>query len=417
MHLQHPHDLGAPRRAAWHLAAIVVIAGSLPAGAETPGLVAQQPAEGRYVQTARGYMVPYTMRIPGTSVEFEMVPVPGGTFRIGSPESEADREEHEGPQFEVAVEPFWIGKHEVTWAEYKLYMSMFDNYKKLETRGLRVVNDGNRVDAVTAPSNLYDPTFTFEKGEKPRLPAVSMTQFAAKQYTKWLSGMCGQFYRLPSEAEWEYACRAGTTTAFFFGDDAEQLGDYAWFVDNSDDTPHEVGQKKPNPWGLHDVHGNVAEWCLDQLLKDGYAPPAAEPVAARDALAWPTKLMSRAIRGGAWDLEASECRAAARMPSNEKEWRETDPNTPKSPWWLTDGMALSLGMRVIRPLDEPAGPDRARYWEADLEVIRDAVQQRLKEGRGALGTVDGQLPADLQSLSSEPPATAPPASEPPASKP
>ena len=180
-------------------------------------------------------MIPYTAAIPGTEVQFEMVPIAGGQFMMGSPAAEKGRKADEGPQVEVRVEPFWMGKYPVTWGEYRQFMRLADLFHGFETvqPPLRPVTKDRQADAVTAPSNLYDPTFTYRKGQKPRLPAVTMSQFAAKQYTKWLSRLRDEFYRLPSEVEWEYACRAGTQTAYFFGDDPAMLEKYGWFFDNS----------------------------------------------------------------------------------------------------------------------------------------------------------------------------------------
>ena len=171
-----------------------------------------------------GWLVPYEETIPGSDVTFQMVPVPAGTFLLGSPADEVGREDVEGPQVEIAVSPFWMGAREVTWEEYKVFMSMLDLFTALESSGVRLVTEENEVDAVTAPSALYDPTTTFINGEEPQQPAVTMTQYSARQYTKWLTGLTGRFYRLPAEVEWEYACRAGTKSPFSFND-TDSFGD------------------------------------------------------------------------------------------------------------------------------------------------------------------------------------------------
>ena len=123
-------------------------------------------------------------------------------------------------------------------------------------------------DAVSKPTKPY-VEMSFGMG-KDGYPAISMTQHAASKYCQWLSAKTGHFYRLPTEAEWEYACRAGTTTAFWFGDDGEKIGDYEWYADNADFKYQKVGTKKPNPWGLYDMHGNVAEWVIDAYDAAGY---------------------------------------------------------------------------------------------------------------------------------------------------
>jgi len=284
-------------------------------------------------------------------------------------------------------------------------MAAFELFKAMRSAGIRPVTPDNRADAVTAPSALYDPTTTFVNGEDDALPAVTMTQFAARQYTKWLSGLTGRFYRLPAESEWEYACRAGTQTLWNIGDDAEDLDDAAWFADNCDEAPHPVGQKAANAWGLHDMHGNVAEWCVDELVAGGYGRQAAlpQPVGVADSITWPQKLYPRVLRGGAYYDEAAQCRSAARRGSRdaggtreEPDWKDVDPNLPKSPWWYTEEPALGVGMRVVRPLAEPELAVRRRWWEADTESIKADTADRVQQGRGALGIVDPKLPADLK---------------------
>jgi formylglycine-generating enzyme required for sulfatase activity len=385
---------------------IAVLAASLPARGiravdAGPGFVAgdaRPEAAESAIRVSGGWMVPYDETIPGTDARFRMVPVPGGDATIGSGEAEEGRDAHEGPVHRVRIEPFWIGRCEVTWSEYKAYMAACDLFKALESAGVRKVTPENLADAVTAPSNLYDPTTTFTNGEDPRQPAVTMTQFAARQYTKWLSGLTARFYRLPTESEWEYACRAGSTTPWHYGEDAGALSKVAWFADNSDETTHAVGELAANAWGLHDMHGNVAEWVIDQLQSAGYARQAAlpQPAAAAACIEWPTELSPRVVRGGGYYDEAAQCRSAARRGSEDLAWKDVDPNLPKSPWWYTEEPALGVGMRVVRPLQPPDAATKARFWNADIESIQADAEDRLQQGRGARGLVDPKLPQEAK---------------------
>ncbi len=386
--------------------------------ADQPGLATEEPGETvQSVAIDQGVMVPYVFVIPGTSVASEMVPVPGGEFLLGSPETEADRNEDEGPQVRVTVAPFWIGKCEVTWAEYRAFMAQYEAFKKLDS--LRFASSRlesakkevdlmpevkkyfdeqqMEVDAVTCPTPLYDSSFTYAPGEEPDQPAVTMTQFAAKQYTKWLSGITGEQYRLPTEAEWEYAARAGTTTAYSFGDDPEAIDAYGWYEDNSDYETHAVGTKQPNAWGLYDMHGNAAEWVLDGYQTDHYSQLQSGTSAAA-AVAWPTKLFPRVIRGGSWLSVASDCRSAARQQSDDPEWNLSDPNLPKSPWWFTEEQATGVGFRIVRPLEPMDAAMQKQVWDADIERIRQDVADRLDEGRGAQTAADERLPGAVSAL-------------------
>jgi len=373
------------------------LVGAVCSGAdESVGLLPEKPVDGPAVQTQQGWMVPYETKIPGTEVTFRMIPIPGGEFVMGSPESESGRKDDEGPQRKVIVEPFWMGECEVTWAEYKLFMQLYRSLKEFETKRIRAVTEENRIDAITAPTPLYEPDFTFKFGDDPKQPAVSMTQYSAKQYTKWLSAITGQQFRLPTEAEWEYACRAGSSTAYSFGDDAALLGQYGWFVENSNDKGSKiVRQMKPNSWGLYDMHGNVAEWVLD-----GYAPYAAqaEPFAAATDWVRTDKPDPRVVRGGSWAFAADECRSASRLGSNDQQWKEYDPNLPRSPWWYTTDPARGVGFRLLRssiPLSREKMED---FWKIDAEDIQYDVDDRLNEGRGVLGIADKDLPQAILDL-------------------
>ncbi len=296
-------------------------------------------------------MKPYKVTIPGTDVSYEMVPIPGGNYTMGSPNAEEGRLDDESPQRKIKIEPFWMGKHEVTWDEYDIWSFSLDQ-KIRKLRNLEATEADKRADAVTRPTPPYtDMTFGFGHDG---YPAICMTQLAAKTYCKWLSKKTGHYYRLPTEAEWEYACRAGTTTAFSFGDDPAKIGEYAWYADNSDDQYQKVGKKKPNPWGLYDMHGNVAEWVLDQYLET-YPNKAAANGLLVNPIAVATELYPRVVRGGSWEDEPPECRSAARRGSDE-EWKFQDPQIPQSVWYHTD--ALMVGFRIVRPLRVPSEKER-----------------------------------------------------------
>ena len=310
--------------------------------------------------TAEGDMKAYKEPIPGSAVSFEMLPIPSGEFVMGSPETEKSRKPDEGPQHKVKIEPFWMGKFEVTWNEFELFMFPEEEKKRWSVHGYDGAGEAGVVDAVSRPTRPY-VEMSFGMG-KDGYPAISMTQHAANKYCQWLSAKTGNFYRLPTEAEWEYACRAGTTTAFSWGDDPTKVGDYAWYGFNSDSKYQKVGKKKPNPWGLYDMHGNVAEWTLDQYAPDFYAQ-------FRDGTTtspWnkATKPYPHVARGGGWDDDPDLLRSAARRFS-DKTWKIQDPQLPKSIWYLTD--AQFLGFRVIRPLKVPAPEQLHKYWTSGVE--------------------------------------------------
>ena len=300
-------------------------------------------------------MKPYTEILRHTSAKIEMVPIRGGSFLMGSPKSEAHHRADEAPARKVTIDPFWMGKHEITWNAYEVWGDEIDILRRDLSMEEATPRD-ELADAVTRPTPPYTD-MSFGKGKGKR-PAICMTQHAARTFCKWLSAKTGRYYRLPTEAEWEYACRAGTTTAYHFGDHAEKLGEFAWYLENSEDRYHIVGQKKPNPWGLHDMHGNVAEWVLDQYVPDFYRTHTGP--ASRNPLAIPSRLYPRVVRGGGWDDRAHMLRSAAREGSDPS-WKKQDPQRPRSIWYHTD--ARSVGFRVVRPLVVPTKKARAEKWE------------------------------------------------------
>lgn len=317
-------------------------------------LVAQEP------KAPPKDFVPYRQPVGDRGASIDLVPIAGGTFRMGSPDDEQGRAADEGPQVDVVVEPFWMATCELTWAAY-------DVWNTDDARPQSKVPDG-----VARPTPPY-MDMTFNMG-RDGYPAICMSHAAARQYCKWLSERTGVFYRLPTEAEWEYACRAGSATAWSFGGDEARLGEHAWFAANSarelergappEPAYQKVGQKQPNAFGLFDMHGNVAEWVADRYLADAYAeahgkPPRTSPYfqPERDHRDRPVRF-GHVVRGGSWRDTAAALRSAARLAS-EPAWNQRDPQIPKSWWYLTEGQ--HIGFRIVRPRREPTPEERAAF--------------------------------------------------------
>lgn len=391
----------------------------------TKGLVDQKPTDARSVKTDAGWMVAYTENIPGTKLSFEMQPVPGGIVKlqVGAPDGES-------AYCEVELQPYWVAQCEVTWAEYRKYMALDATYARLQqlatlrsdtqasealrsTPKLASALSADRtadagsidVDAVTAPTPLYDPSTTYESGDDAELPAVTMSPFAARQYTKWLSALTERDYRLPSEAEWLHAASAGEPIVFEAPTEsieADRLDAVAWYVDNSDYVAQHVGKKRPNAWGLHDMLGNAAEQVLDAFRPTGRPELTGKRLGWKEAVAWPGEGDARIAKGGWYDAEAEEINLVNRMVTEEEDWKSSDPNLPRSPWWYSDYPATGVGFRLVRPLAPIPDEIKQQVWDTEDQVVVRAVAERLREGRGKLGPIGTELPTVLEELDSEP---------------
>lgn len=287
----------------------------------------------------------YQQSIPGSEEVVEMVAIKGGTFTMGSNLTSDGQ-----PVHQVQVSSFWMAKYETTWNLYRLFMERkIDDNQPQQLDGSEVQIN---VDAVSGATTPY-VDMSFGMGTD-GYPAISMTQHAASKFCEWLSAMTGNFYRLPTEAEWEYAARAETKTTYSFGNSPDLLNEYGWFKENSGEAYHPVGKKKPNPWGLYDMHGNVSEWTLD-----AYAPYDSSLKTIENPWVVPTKTYPRVVRGGAWTDEANQLESSARRAS-DKSWKKRDPQIPKSLWWHTD--APFVGFRIVRPLETPSAQEQKKYW-------------------------------------------------------
>ena len=289
----------------------------------------------------------YEQSIPGSAIQFTMVAIPAGTFIIGSSAKDKMKEDDETPQRTITVSSFWMGTYEVTFDEFNLFFNDISLSQNIPT------------DAVTRPSSPYID-MTLGMGKEGGFPANSMQQFGALMYCKWLYKKTGIFFRLPTEAEWEYACRAGSTDVYPFGNDASKLTEYAWYDGNSENKYHKVGQKKPNAWGLYDMLGNVGEWVLDQYQPDYYATLSDKNT---DPVRQPDAKHPRTVKGGAYSDEAKNLRSADRLMS-DKVWNRRDPQIPKSKWWNAD--APFVGFRIVRPLKQPTPEEAETFFQTYL---------------------------------------------------
>jgi formylglycine-generating enzyme required for sulfatase activity len=306
------------------------------------------------------------------SIEIKLVLIPNGTFMMGSPIEEEGRYDNEVQHKVTISRDYYLGVTEVTQGQYEKVMGT--NPSKFQKQVI-----------LNKDSSMY--------------PVEKVSWEDAVSFCKRLSELpdektAGRVYRLPTEAEWEYACRAESETAFHFGGSSKLSDDFAWFG-NSNKQTHPVGQKKPNAWGLYDMHGNAAEWVIDGYAN--YMPQEAVVNAAKD-WARTDKPDPRAVRGGSWEFPAAECRSSARLPSDDEAWKYQDPNLPLSPWWYTDDPARGVGFRLLRPLQTLPRMEIEDFWKIDSEDIQYDVDDRLNEGRGVLGLVDKDLPKAILDL-------------------
>jgi formylglycine-generating enzyme required for sulfatase activity/nitrate/TMAO reductase-like tetraheme cytochrome c subunit len=303
--------------------------------------------------------IDYTEFVPGTSVSFAMVAIPGGTFEMGSPASEQYRRDDEGPQHTVTVSPFWMGRVEVTWNEFEAWYGATRAEGRTDTR----LMEQEDIDAITGATPPYvPPDQGWGRGER---PAITMTPHAAEQYCRWLSMMTGKRYRLPTEAEWEYAARGGTASAYFFegepkqlttrrfwnrlfGRNTETLDAHVIYDGNSGGRTQPPGEVEPNPFGLVNMLGNVREFTLDWYAAETYRERAQEATIVDPA--GPSSGDERVVRGGSFRSDPADLRLAAREHTRTDACLMTDPQSPKSQWWYSD--CSDIGFRVVREFDD-----------------------------------------------------------------
>lgn len=299
----------------------------------------------------------FTEKIPGSTISFDMVAIPGGSFEMGSKDNEPLRKKDEGPIRTVKVSQFFIGKIEVTWDEYMAFFKSTAAEGRLDPTIVMEKNSkASSVDAISGPTPPYGyPDQGWGKGKR---PAITMSYNAAETYVKWLSMATGKKYRLPTEAEWEYAARGGKETPYFFegspkkysdkgfwkkifAPDTAVIGRYVAYKLNSAGKSQESGFVKANPFGLLNMLGNVREFCADWYDADYYAKSGKSVVDPKG----PESGTDHVVRGGSFKSDASDVRVASRDYTRNDAWLKTDPQMPKSIWWYSD--VTDVGFRVV----------------------------------------------------------------------
>ena len=283
----------------------------------------------------------------GEELSFEMVLIPRGSFLMGSPVGQPGRGDNEGPQHEVRLDTFYLCTTETTIELFLAYYQETVSAKKdfiiVQEEKKNTEQRGDDVDAITGPTPVYGD---LTMGYAEKHPAIGMTWHNAMTFCRWLSKKTGKVYRLPTESEWEYACRAGTTNIFGVENDPSGLKDFAWYEANADSETNPIGKKKPNAWGLYDMSGNVREWVYDFYSPTAYAEAAQSTPAVNPK--GPEAGEVHVARGGDYTSSVEELRCAARA-YEEPWWRSGDPQIPKSKWWLPQ--MDFVGFRVAQSVE------------------------------------------------------------------
>ena len=299
--------------------------------------------------------------IPGTAASISMIAVPGGEFTMGSPSDEPFRKENEGPQRKVKVSPFFMGEVEVTWDQFWAFYSETMSEGRTPPAVIYANNSREDIDAVSGPTPPFGlPDQGWGMGSR---PAITMTHYSAQTFCQWLSLKTGRKYRLPTEAEWEYAARGGTATPYFFEGNPKKLSNegflksifkpdttgiysHAVYVNNSGNRTQEPSEARPNPFGLKNMLGNVMEYCSDWYAEDAYKSVSDGELDPKG----PSEGTEHVVRGGHYNSDAAELRSAARSHTEHDDWLRTDPQNPKSIWWYSD--VKGIGFRVVCEVPE-----------------------------------------------------------------